>query len=185
MRGAVATALVACALATPSDAHADPQTSFGLTLGGAVTNLRDGSGPRPAFHMGVRGDVLFLRNRENQMAIGPYVEALTERFNSVDVGGGVEWLLPAIPSFPFVLSAGPFVRDAEGYGGFQPGVAAALFWGPRSYNFDSVYGLANGIYVQSLTGFGDAKQQDILLGVQIDLAVFALPWIYLVNAFRH
>ena len=119
------------------------------------------------------------------MALGPYVEVLTERFNSLDMGGGLEWLLPAFPAFPFVLSAGPFVRNAEGYGGYQPGVAAALFFGPRSYNFASTYGLANGIYVQTRYGLGDAKQADLLFGIQIDLAVLALPWIFTYEAIAH
>ncbi|HEX7664812.1 MAG TPA: hypothetical protein VF407_09885 [Polyangiaceae bacterium] len=166
-------------------ASADPQISTGVTVGGAITNLRDGSGPRPAFHLGFRGDVLFLRSRENQMAIGPYVEALTERFNSVDLGGGIEWLIPAIPSIPFVLSAGPYVRNAEGYGGFQPGVASTLFFGPRSFNFSSIYGMANGLFFQSRMGFGDAKQADLLLGVQVDFEILALPWIFAYQGIAH
>lgn len=185
MRAFVLGSTVAVSLALSTFAHADPQTSVGLTVGDGITNLRDGSGPRNAFHMGIRGDLLFLRSRENQMAIGPYVEVLTERFNSLDAGGGLEWLLPAFPSFPFVLSAGPFVRNAEGYGGYQPGVAAALFFGPRSYNFDSVYGLANGLYVQTRYGLGDAKQADLLFGIQVDFAVLALPWILTYEAIAH
>jgi hypothetical protein len=161
------------------DAAAGPQVSVGVTTGFALTNLRDDSGPRPAFHLGLRGDMLFLRGREKDMAIGPYVETLTERFNSTDFGTGVEWLLPAIPAFPFVLSAGGFVHDAPGFGGYQPGVAATLFFGPRSYNFFSSYGLANGLFVQTRYGFGDAKETDLLFGAQVDLGILALPWVLL------
>lgn len=185
MRVLVVSWIAALVLAPCAVAHADPQTSVGLTFGDGITNLRDGSGPRNAVHLGIRGDLLFLRSRENQMAVGPYVEVLTERFNSLDAGGGLEWLLPAFPAFPFVLSAGPFVRNAEGYGGYQPGVAAALFFGPRSYNFASVYGLANGIYVQTRYGLGDAKQADLLFGIQVDFAVLALPWIFTYEALAH
>ena len=185
MRVLLVSWIAALLLAPCGVARADPQVSFGVTAGDGITNLRDGSGPRNAFHAGIRGDLLFLRSRENQMAIGPYVEVLTERFNSLDMGGGIEWILPAFPAFPFVLSAGPFVRNAEGYGGYQPGVAAALFFGPRSYNFASVYGLANGIYVQTRYGLGDAKQADLLFGIQIDLAVLALPWIFTYEAIAH
>ncbi|MEO8796372.1 MAG: hypothetical protein ABI551_00680 [Polyangiaceae bacterium] len=185
MRASVFSGAVVLALAVSPCALADPQISTGVTVDGAVTNLRDGSGPRPAFHLGFRGDLLFLRGRDNQMAIGPYVEALTERFNSVDFGGGLEWLIPAIPSLPFVLSAGPYLRGAEGYGGLQPGIASTLFFGPRSFNFSSVYGMANGIFVQSRMGLGEAKQADVLLGVQVDLEILALPWIFAYQALAH
>jgi hypothetical protein len=167
------------------DANAAPQGSVGLTGGFALTNLRDDSGPRPAFHLGLRADLLFLRAREKDMAIGPYIEALTERFNSTDFGAGLEWLLPAIPAFPFVVSAGGFAHDAPGFGGYQPGVAATLFFGPRSYNFFSTYGLANGIFAQARYGFGDPKETDILFGVQVDLAVLALPWLLTYEAIAH
>ncbi len=167
------------------DANAAPQGSVGLTGGFALTNLRDDSGPRPAFHLGLRADLLFLRAREKDMAIGPYIEALTERFNSTDFGAGLEWLLPAIPAFPFVVSAGGFAHDAPGFGGYQPGVAATLFFGPRSSNFFSTYGLANGIFAQARYGFGDPKETDILFGVQVDLAVLALPWLLTYEAIAH
>jgi hypothetical protein len=167
------------------EAGAEPQASVGLTGGFAVTNLRDDSGPRPAFHVGLRGDLLFLRAREKDMAIGPYVEALTERFNSTDFGAGIEWLVPAIPAFPFVVSAGGFAHDAPGFGGYQPGVAATIFFGPRSYNFFSSYGLANGLFAQARYGLGDAKETDLLFGVQVDLAVLALPWILAYETIAH
>ncbi len=185
MRVFVVSSIAAALVAHATVARADPQTSFGITFGDGITNLRDGSGPRNAIHAGIRGDLLFLRSRENQMALGPYVEVLTERFNSLDAGGGLEWLLPAFPAFPFVVSAGSFVRNAEGYGGYQPGVAAALFFGPRSFNFDSTYGMANGIYVQTRYGLGDAKQADLLFGIQIDFEILALPWIFTYEAIAH
>ncbi|MEO7112305.1 MAG: hypothetical protein ABI183_17800 [Polyangiaceae bacterium] len=188
MRAAIRATLASSVVALfffSHDVVAAPQVSVGATGGFALTNLRDGSGPRPAFHLGVRGDLLFLRSREKDMAVGPYVEALTERFNSTDFGAGLEWLLPAIPAFPFVVSAGGFVHDAPGFGGYQPGVAATLFFGPRSYNFFSTYGLANGIFVQARYGLGDAKETDVLFGVQVDLAVLALPWILTYEAVAH
>ncbi|MEO8875559.1 MAG: hypothetical protein ABI461_08230 [Polyangiaceae bacterium] len=185
MRVALGPALALSLTLFSSAAFADPQGSVGVTTGFGITNLRDDSGPRAAFHLGIRGDLLFLRNREKDMAIGPYVEALTERFNSFDVGGGFEWLIPAIPSYPFVLSAGGYGRAAPGYGNIQPGIATELFFGPRSLNFFNTYGLANGVFVQTRYGLGDAKQADILFGVQLDLALFALPWILTYEAIAH
>jgi hypothetical protein len=184
LRATLASSVVALILFS-HDVEAAPQVSVGVTGGFALTNLRDDSGPRPAFHLGARGDLLFLRGREKDMAIGPYVEALTERFNSTDFGAGVEWLLPLVPAFPFVVSAGGFAHDAPGFASYQPGVAATLFFGPRSYNFFSAYGLANGIFAQARYGLGDAKETDILFGVQVDLAVLALPWILTYEAIAH
>jgi len=38
--------------------------------------------------------------------------------------------------------------------------------------------------VQGRYGFGDARQADIIGGLQIDGEVFALPFLLLANAFR-
>jgi hypothetical protein len=185
VRAALGATLAASLIFFARSAAAGPQVSVGVTTGFALTNLRDDSGPRPAFHLGARGDMLFLRDREKDMAIGPYVETLTERFNATDFGAGVEWLIPAIPAFPFVVSAGGFVHDAPGFGGYQPGVAATLFFGPRSLNFFSSYGLANGLFVQARYGLGDAKETDLLFGAQVDLVILALPWVLLFEAVSH
>jgi hypothetical protein len=52
-----------------SVARADPQASLGLTLGGAFE--AEGPGPSPLVHLGGRADVLLLRSRERDMALGP------------------------------------------------------------------------------------------------------------------
>ena len=59
-----------------------------------------------------------------------------------------------------------------------------IWMGSRSYNFDSVYGLAAGLFVEGRWGLGDGQQADILGGVQADLEIFALPFVLLYNALR-
>jgi hypothetical protein len=171
----------AAALATvlfSAPARATPQVSVGLTLGGGAANLR--TRPLGVFHMGLHGDVLFFRKDDHDMAFGPYVETLTVAFETFEVGGGVSWLIPVFEHFPLVLSVGAHARGYEG--GWEPGVHAIVWVGSRSYNFNSVYGLAAGLFVEGRWGLGDGQQADILGGAQIDLELFALPFVLLYNA---
>ncbi|HSQ68088.1 MAG TPA: hypothetical protein VLM85_32985 [Polyangiaceae bacterium] len=153
---------------------------MGLTLGGGAANLR--TRPLGVFHMGLHGDVLFFRDRDKDMAIGPYVEVLTVAFETFEAGGGVSWLIPLTEHLPLVLSAG---AHARGYpGGWEPGVHASIWMGTRSLDFDSAYGLAAGLFVEGRYGLGDGHQADILGGVQLDLELFVLPFVLLYNAVR-
>jgi hypothetical protein len=168
----------------PSAATADPQISTGLTLGGGVAELR--TTPLPVFHMGFHADTLFLRNGDHDFGVGPYVEVLTVAFETFEAGGGVSWLIPVTEHFPLVLSAGAHARAYPVLGGmsWEPGVHAMVFMGSRSHNFTSLYGLNAGLYVEGRWGLGDGRQADILGGALIDLELFVLPFVLLVNAFR-
>ena len=117
------------------------------------------------------------------MAIGPYIETSTEGFESIAMGGGGEWLAPIWPSFPFVLSAGAYAERAPGYP-WSPGISTRLFWGPRSYNFHSVYGLAAGLFVDGRMALAESDRAAIVIGAQVDFATLALPFILAINAFR-
>ena len=177
----LATPATALALAlTAHPARADPQFSVGLTLGGGGAFLR--TRPLGVFATGLHGDVLFLRASDHSMAIGPYLETMTVAFETFEVGGGVSWLIPVSEHFPLVLSVG---AHARGYpGGWEPGLEAIVWMGSRSYNFHSLYGLAAGFFVEGRWGLGDGQQADVLGGVQIDLELFALPFVLLYNALR-
>ncbi|MBX3185913.1 MAG: hypothetical protein KF819_02815 [Labilithrix sp.] len=154
-------------------AEARPQVTSGLTMGGAFTDLRADNGPRVAFHLGGRLDVLFLREGPRDMALGPYVELLTHAFDTFETGGGLAWLVP-VGSTAFVLSGGSFARTSRF--GWEPGVAGTLFWGSRSYNYHSTYAVGVGLFAQTRYGLGDGKQADAVIGVQIDLQYLALPF---------
>ena len=84
-----AAALIAFALfARANGAGADPQAGAALTVGGGVAGLQPDGRKMPVFHLGVRADLLFLRERDRDMAVGPYVEVGTEAFESLALGGG-------------------------------------------------------------------------------------------------
>ena len=182
IRAVRSAAILSCALGFASSAHADPQFSSGLTLGGGAAYLRT-RGPIGVFTMGFHGDVLFLRKSDHDFAIGPYVEALTVAFETFEFGGGVSFLIPVSEHFPLVLSAGLHARAFEN-NGWEPGMHARVWMGSRSYNFRSLYGLAAGVFVEGRWGLGDGQQADILGGAEIDLEIFALPFVLLYNALR-
>jgi hypothetical protein len=176
----IAAASLALAVASPARAH--PQLSGGVTTGVALTDLRFERGPRFAGHLGGRFDLLLLRDGPDQMALGPYAEVLTIAFDSFETGGGLSWLIPA-GGPAFIVSGGGFARSTSL--GWEPGASATVFWGSRSYNYHSVYSLGLGLFVQGRLGFGDGKQADALAGVQVDLAYFALPFLFAYEALRH
>lgn len=155
--------------------------SAGLTNGLGFTDLRAGNGPRLAYQLGGRVDLLLLREGPRQMALGPYVDVATAAFDTFETGGGLSWLVP-VDATAFILSAGALARTSRF--GWEPGVAATLFWGSRSYNYHSTYGIGLGLFAQGRYGFGDGRQSDAILGVQIDLEYLALPFVFAYQALR-
>lgn len=178
-RGSAVAALVVATAATEAAAH--PQIGARVTTGAALTDVRESHGPRLAYHLGGRFDLLLLRERPDQMAVGPYLDLATAAFDTFETGGGVSWLVPAGGPV-FVLSGGAFGRSSAL--GWQPGAVATLFWGSRSYNYHSVYGLGVGLFAQGRYGLGDSRQADVIAGVEVDLAYLALPFILAVEAVR-
>jgi hypothetical protein len=173
--------LTAGALLASSSAAGDPQVSVGATVGAAEVDLR---GPSHAtdFHLGAVADLLLLRDRDTDMAIGPYLGVATEAFDKLTLQAGAEWLLPVIRGdLPFILSVGGLAHRAPGFG-WEPGVTSRLFFGSRDYNFHSTYGLGAGLFVEGRYGFGDGREADLVFGAQIDLALLAMPAIFLYEA---
>ncbi len=165
-------------------ARAAPQVGAALTVGAGAVGLEPGGRPVPVFHLGGRADVLFLRERDKDMAIGPYVELATEAFRSFEAGGGADWLVPVSDVFPFVISAGLAARSSPGLG-WEPGLSTALFVGSRGYNFHSWYGLTGGVFVQARTSLGPSHDTDLVGGLEVDLSVFAYPFLLLYGALHH
>lgn len=184
MRGCATVAVLAGLLATTpaSEARADPQLSVYTTQGAAFQWPRAGP-TQVAYDLGIRGDLLVLRRRDSDMAVGPYVGLSTTGLRAVALAGGVEWLAPVIEGAPFILGVGGFVRSAPG-DGWSPGVAASLFWGSRSYNFHSIYGLTAGVFVEGRLGTGAVRERDVVAGVRVDLELLALPFILAYQALR-
>lgn len=167
-------------LAFARSADARPQITSGVTMGAAFTDLRAENGPRLAYHFGGRLDVLFEREGPREMAFGPYIEVLTAAFDTLETGGGIAWLVPT-GATAFVFSGGAFARKSRF--GFDPGAAATIFWGPRSYNYHSAYGVSAGLFAQGRYGLGgDGRQADAVIGVQLDLVYLVLPWVFAYEA---
>ncbi len=176
----------ALALPWARDATAAPQVNVGMTIGGDVENATPGPA-RGQVHWGGRADVLFLRSRGADMALGPYVDAATSSFHDFDAGGGISWLLPVRDDLPFVLSAGFFLRTGEGRD-WDPGFESTLFWGSRSYNFHSIYEVAVGLFAQTryVPGTpGAPEQQDMVFGFQMDGELMLLPSLLIDELLKH
>jgi hypothetical protein len=176
---AVATALTVF-VGAEGVARADVQLGSGLTSGAALTDFRAKNGPRLATHLGARFDALFLRERAGTMALGPYVDVASAAFDTFETGGGLEWLVPAGDT-AFILSSGLFARTSRF--GWEPGAAGTLFWGSRSFNYQSIYSVGVGIFAQGRYGLaGEGRQADAILGLQIDFEYLALPALFIFEA---
>lgn len=178
----VALALVLPAMLLARSARAEPQGTIGLTIGVAGTARDHAFWDETVFHLGLRGDVSFLRDAPDEVGIGPYGELLSNAFDDLQIGGGVAVLLPVVEYLPIVVSAGAYGRGSDD--GFEPGVATSLFWGTRSYNFHGSYGMAAGLLAQLRYGLGDSKETAIVVGAQLDLVAMTLPIQFLINAAR-
>ncbi|AUX37575.1 MULTISPECIES: hypothetical protein [Sorangium] len=162
-------------------ARAEPQTSVGVTLGVAGAGLERRWWDATAFHAGLRGDVLFGRGANDDFGIGPYAEVLTHGFDELQAGAGISALAPVLDLFPLIVSTGLYGRWSDDADALEPGIAAAVFWGARSYNFHSPYVMSTGLLAQMRLGLGASKETAIVLAAQLDVALLGLPFVYLFN----
>jgi hypothetical protein len=172
---------LAVSLLWPAFAQAEPQASVGLVAGVAARGQHSQVFEEPAFHVGFHGDVLFGRSGTRDFGVGPYLEALSQAFDDVALGGGVSLLLPVLDTFPMVLSVGPYVRVADDDFDAQPGIASTLFFGSRSYDSDG-YVMSFGLVAQARVGLDDRRQSSFVLALQVDTAFLASPIVYIVDA---
>ncbi|MDC0683776.1 MULTISPECIES: hypothetical protein [Sorangium] len=181
-RPAALVAALLGALLLHGTARAEPQASAGVTVGLAGVGLDRQLWDSTVFHVGLRGDVLFGRAANADFGVGPYAEVLTHAFDEIQTGAGVSVLAPIHDTFPLVLSTGAYGRWSGDARGVEPGIAAAIFWGGRSYNFHSRYGMSTGLLAQVRFGLGGSKETAVVLAAQLDLALLALPFVYLFEA---
>ncbi len=178
-----AAAIGGCALLLAvSRAGAHPQVSVSGIVAGAAADLRSDH-PHAALQLGAKADALFLRSRDADMGVGPYVDFVSTGLETLELGGGAEWLVPLSTTLPLIVSAGACERRAPGFE-WEPAAVGTIFIGSHSYNFESIYSLTGGLFLQGRYGLGDARQADVILGAQFDLAVVVLPFVLAVNAFR-
>lgn len=172
------------ALLFPAVAEATPQGTAGLTIGAAGAGEQHRLWDKTLFHLGVRGDVLFGRDKPYDFAVGPYAEIGTLTFREVQFGGGVSGLLPVVDFLPIVLSIGAYGRKSKEVSGVEPGVTAQLFWGTRSFNFHGNYVMTAGLISQLRYGLGPSKETSIVIGAQLDFLAMSLPALFVINAIR-
>jgi len=172
----------------PTSPPSKVQGTVGLTLGAAGIGLEHRFWERTVFQMGLRGDVLFGRSTSSDFGVGPYLEVSTHAFDEVQFGGGISTLLPITQALPLVVSAGGYGRYGGRFGSepyaLEPGVAGALFFGSRSYNYHAGYVIAAGLLAQFRYGLGASGETSIVVGAQLDLVALSLPFQLLVNALR-
>lgn len=164
------------------EARAEPQVNTGLTVGGAAVGVDGGFFEQPEFVLGLKGDVMFGRDDPWDFGVGPYLELGTFAFDELQLGAGASVHLPIHETFPFVASVGPYARYGDDPFGLEPGIAAALFWGSRSYNFHDNYIMAVGLSVGYRASFGESKASALLVNAHVDLALLGLPFVALVGA---
>jgi len=171
-------------LGVPRGAAADPQLTTGLTLGVAGLGERNALWTSTGFQAGVRGELLFGRDKDESFGLGPYVEALTtDGFSDAHLGAGAALLMPIHAYLPVVISAGGYAAH-HGPWGWEPGLAAELFWGTHGYNYHSLYSMSAGIFAGGRYALGDSKEVILLGGARIDLELVAIPFIFLWGAIR-
>jgi hypothetical protein len=119
--------------------------------------------------------VLFGRERNLDFGYGPFADVTTAGFDDLRLGTGGSVLLPIHPFLPIVLSGGGYARKSEL--GWEPGLETYAFFGSRSYNFHSSYGIAAGLLVGLQYGLGDSRESAIVIALQLDGQILLLPFL--------
>jgi hypothetical protein len=176
--------VVALAASAAGPAHAEPQANAGLRLGGAAVGEGGAFWDHAELHLGAHGDLILGRSRATDFGVGPYLALGTLAFDELDLGSGLSLLLPVHDSFPIVVSGGFFGRVGDDGFGFEPGVAGALFWGSRSYNFHAHYVMSVGLSLGYALSLGDSRESSLLLAAHLDAVALALPFVALAHLIR-
>jgi hypothetical protein len=179
-RGFVLTIALLLAATT---AQAGPQFSSGLSVGGGA-RWTGADAPAGVFVPGLRADLLLGRRGPQDFGLGPFVSVRFDGCAQVAPALGVSLLLPVHDTLPLVLSAGA-VADLTAPGGPRLGAVERLSWGSRSYNYESVYGLSVGLWIESRQFPGASRTVDLVAGVDVDLEFFVIPFLALSTWLRH
>ncbi len=175
-------ALAVFAWSAPADAG--PTANVGFTVGPAFRGDERVGIRTVDFHLGLRGDVLFLRKHVLDVGVGPWAFVSTHAFDELAWGGGLTTLLPVTELLPFTLSAGAYGRVGNDPWGVEGGAVGSVGFGARSHNFSAAYDLAAQLLVEGRLGFGPQGERTIVAALQVDAAVFVLPFMFLAGAFR-
>lgn len=182
-RRAIASALACSGLIACTgwcgDARADPQYNLSLISGLGGEGTRDGYWRETAWFNAIHADVLFARERNSDLGVGPYLELGTSGFDDLRFGGGGSVVVPVTEMVPIVVSGGGYGRSSAD--GLEPGLAASLYIGARSYNFHSAYNVTGGLNIGLTYGLGDSRETTIIVAAQLDSSTLWLPAVILYN----
>jgi hypothetical protein len=128
---------------------------------------------------GLRADALFGRARNTDFAIGPYAQISSAGFWDARYGAGLSVLVPVSGDFPLILSVGAGGHELE-----APALEGWLFFGPRAYNFHSIYSVSAGLLLGFQRDLGGDDASQIVVAAQIDGLVLALPFLLAYQALR-
>jgi hypothetical protein len=159
--------------------RAEPQTHVAWRTAVCGVGSRGDAWSQTRWCNGLTADLLLLRERNRDYGLGPYVELSTAGFWDARYGGGVSALLPVTENFPLVVSLGIYDHALE-----QAALGASVFWGLRSYNFDSVYNYSLGLYASAQRDLGGERDSLVSLGLELDGFILAAPFVLAVGALR-
>lgn len=169
-------ALAALVTAIARPAAAKPQWNAGLESGvcGTGSSL---DFEKVGWCNALHADVLWLREGGRDFGLGPSLRLGSARFSDLRLDAGLSALIPTFESFPIVLEAGSFLRNAK-----EPGVFGSAFFGLRSFNYYGNYEMAAGLSVTAERSFTTGTPSAIWITARIDGSWIALPFVFLYNA---
>jgi len=171
-------------VAEPGPARRAPfECTAQIVLGGGARLDPSAAAPAGFFTLAWRADVLFLRDSPRAFGLGPALAVRLDHFADVVPSLGASLLVPIHEAFPVVITPS-FALRWDG-ATWAPGASGRLFWGARSHNYHSVYTLALGVWAEARHWFDPRGTTDVAAGIDIDLQVFAIPFVALyVELFR-
>ena len=173
MRAAPFSAALLVLLSSVTALQAEPEWNLGAQALLCGRGERRELWQKTAFCGTLRGDLLFGRDRNADLALGPYVTVGSAAFSDVRFGGGLSLLLPSFDGdLPIVFSAGALSRNAN-----DLRLSGEAFFGLRSHNFHGAYAMASGIVLGADSAISAGHGNTLYVGLQIDGLWLALPFI--------
>jgi hypothetical protein len=124
-------------------------------------------------------DLLLLRERNRDLGLGPYLELASAGFFDVRFGGGLTLLVPVSENYPLLFSLGAYDHALA-----RPALGGTVFWGARSYNFDSAYNYALGLFAGVQRDLGGDRTSLVSVGLEVDGFFLAAPFLLMAGALR-
>jgi hypothetical protein len=170
---------LAAALFVATPTRADPQGHVALRGGPCGLGTDGQVWDRTVICGGLVGDLLLFRRRNRDVGLGPYVEVLTAGLWDARFGGGASLVLPVTESYPLVISVGAFDHELR-----AASLGGTLFWGIRSYNFESAYNWTLGVHASAYRDLDARGDTLVSLGIELDGFFVAAPFLLAFQALR-